>query len=227
MGVSGRRLEADTHTAVGALSSSVLHWVEHAAAAHMQVPLSWAALNSCEVCLLSTHSHCFVFTCVRYVNAVAVPLQGPVPLIPDAASKHVDFVDFPTIHPDYKGKPYRSADSGCGCWRGSIVAIACSLCFGPNRQTCHQLTQYPCMSTQQTFVRLTTACINESLPPSAVLLLHIHHRYVYLACAVRPSNIGNALAKLDLCTGEVKVWHAPGGITGDNKGDSRAGAECG
>lgn len=34
-------------------------------------------------------------------------LQGPVPLVPNAAAKHVDFVDFPTINPNNKGKPYR------------------------------------------------------------------------------------------------------------------------
>lgn len=28
-------------------------------------------------------------------------------MIPDAARKHVDFVDFPTINPNYNGKPYR------------------------------------------------------------------------------------------------------------------------
>lgn len=30
-----------------------------------------------------------------------------MPLIPAAGSKHVDFVDFPTINPDYKGMPYK------------------------------------------------------------------------------------------------------------------------
>lgn len=34
-------------------------------------------------------------------------MQGPRPLIPDAAVKHVNFVDFPSIHPGYKSKLYR------------------------------------------------------------------------------------------------------------------------
>lgn len=35
-----------------------------------------------------------------------------------------------------------------------------------------------------------------------------------MACAVRPTNIGNALAKLDLDTGAVYTFHVPGGVTG-------------
>jgi hypothetical protein len=37
-----------------------------------------------------------------------------------------------------------------------------------------------------------------------------------MACAVRPTNIGNGLAKLDIQTGDVKTWHMPGAITGDH-----------
>eukprot|EP00879_Flechtneria_rotunda_P014155 GHRR01014790.1.p1 GENE.GHRR01014790.1~~GHRR01014790.1.p1 ORF type:complete len:330 (+),score=69.39 GHRR01014790.1:226-1215(+) len=73
-------------------------------------------------------------------------LQSPKPLVSDAAAKHVDFVDFPCVHPGYKGRYYR---------------------------------------------------------------------YVYVTCAVRPTNIANALAKIDVETGEVKVWHKPGGVTGE------------
>ena len=40
-------------------------------------------------------------------------------------------------------------------------------------------------------------------------------RYVYMACAVRPTNIGNGLAKMDLETGHVKTWNVQGGITGE------------
>eukprot|EP00878_Enallax_costatus_P010147 GHUV01010592.1.p1 GENE.GHUV01010592.1~~GHUV01010592.1.p1 ORF type:complete len:535 (+),score=145.73 GHUV01010592.1:183-1787(+) len=36
-----------------------------------------------------------------------IHIKGPQPLIPDAAAKHVDFVDFPSIHPGFKGRPYR------------------------------------------------------------------------------------------------------------------------
>ena len=43
-------------------------------------------------------------------------------------------------------------------------------------------------------------------------------RYVYLTCAVRPTNIGNALAKVDLETGDAKVWHHPGGVVGKQGG---------
>jgi carlactone synthase/all-trans-10'-apo-beta-carotenal 13,14-cleaving dioxygenase len=75
-----------------------------------------------------------------------IHIPGPRPLIPDAAVKHVNFVDFPSIHPGYKSKLYR---------------------------------------------------------------------YVYTTCAVRPTNIGNGLSKLDLHDGDVKVWHHPGGVTGE------------
>jgi hypothetical protein len=36
----------------------------------------------------------------------------------------------------------------------------------------------------------------------------------YMACAVRPTNIGNGLAKMNLQTGEVSTWHELGAITG-------------
>lgn len=35
-----------------------------------------------------------------------------------------------------------------------------------------------------------------------------------MACAVRPTNVGNGLAKMDVQTGEVKTWHEPGAVTG-------------
>lgn len=35
-----------------------------------------------------------------------------------------------------------------------------------------------------------------------------------MACAVRPTNAGNGLAKMDVQTGEVSTWHEPGAITG-------------
>jgi carlactone synthase/all-trans-10'-apo-beta-carotenal 13,14-cleaving dioxygenase len=36
------------------------------------------------------------------------------------------------------------------------------------------------------------------------------HRFVYGAAARRPSNCWNALAKADVATGGVRVWHEPG-----------------
>jgi len=42
-------------------------------------------------------------------------------------------------------------------------------------------------------------------------------RYVYVANAVRPTNIGNSLAKMDLQTGEVQTWHNPGGVVGEQR----------
>lgn len=42
------------------------------------------------------------------------------------------------------------------------------------------------------------------------------YRYAYGMAAVRPTNMGNALAKFDLQTRSVvKVWHEPGGLTGE------------
>lgn len=40
------------------------------------------------------------------------------------------------------------------------------------------------------------------------------YQYVYCLSAVRPTNMGNALSKLDLTSGEVKTWHTPGGAVG-------------
>lgn len=37
-----------------------------------------------------------------------------------------------------------------------------------------------------------------------------------MSCAVRPTNIGNGMAKLDVDTGDVKVWHMPGGLVGES-----------
>ncbi|KAJ9520353.1 hypothetical protein QJQ45_030310 [Haematococcus lacustris] len=41
------------------------------------------------------------------------------------------------------------------------------------------------------------------------------HRYVYCMGAVRPTNMGNALAKLDVQRGTSKMWHEPGGLAGE------------
>lgn len=41
------------------------------------------------------------------------------------------------------------------------------------------------------------------------------YRYSYCLSAVRPTNMGNALSKLDLQTGTVQTWHAPGGAVGE------------
>ncbi|KAF6252627.1 retinal pigment epithelial membrane protein-domain-containing protein [Scenedesmus sp. NREL 46B-D3] len=41
------------------------------------------------------------------------------------------------------------------------------------------------------------------------------YRYVYSTCAVRPTHINNGLAKTDLATQEVQLWHSPGGVTGE------------
>jgi hypothetical protein len=60
---------------------------------------------------------CSVHTMAMLWFSVHTLWQGPVPLIPDASSKHVDFVDFPTIHPDYKGKPYRYTGTGCAYYQ--------------------------------------------------------------------------------------------------------------
>jgi carotenoid cleavage dioxygenase-like enzyme len=47
------------------------------------------------------------------------------------------------------------------------------------------------------------------------------YRYAYCLSAVRPTNMGNALTKLDLQTGEVQTWHAPGGAVGEKEGERR------
>jgi carotenoid cleavage dioxygenase-like enzyme len=41
------------------------------------------------------------------------------------------------------------------------------------------------------------------------------YRYAYCLSAVRPTNMGNALSKLDLQTGAVQTWHSPGGAVGE------------
>jgi hypothetical protein len=43
-------------------------------------------------------------------------------------------------------------------------------------------------------------------------------RFSYFLSAVRPTNMGNALSKLDLQTGEVQTWHTPGGAVGERHG---------
>lgn len=50
-------------------------------------------------------------------------------------------------------------------------------------------------------------------------------RYTYLMNAVRPTNMGNALCKLDLKTGESKTWHEPGAAPGEPVFVARPGAE--
>jgi hypothetical protein len=40
------------------------------------------------------------------------------------------------------------------------------------------------------------------------------YRYSYCLSAVRPTNMGNALSKLDLQTGAAQTWHSPGGAVG-------------
>jgi carlactone synthase/all-trans-10'-apo-beta-carotenal 13,14-cleaving dioxygenase len=51
-------------------------------------------------------------------------------------------------------------------------------------------------------------------------------RYAYVMNAVRPTNMGNALAKLDLLTGESKTWREPGGAPGEPVFVPRPGAEA-
>jgi hypothetical protein len=41
------------------------------------------------------------------------------------------------------------------------------------------------------------------------------YRYTYFLSAVRPTNMGNALTKLDLQTGASQTWHTPGGAVGE------------
>jgi len=52
-------------------------------------------------------------------------------------------------------------------------------------------------------------------------------RYAYVLNAVRPTNMGNALAKLDLATGESKTWREPGGAPGEPVFVPRGAAEGG
>lgn len=60
---------------------------------------------------------------LQRMSAACTTLQGPVPLIPDAAAKHVDFVDFPSIHPDFTGKPFRytAISISDGGWAGMLL----------------------------------------------------------------------------------------------------------
>jgi carotenoid cleavage dioxygenase-like enzyme len=41
------------------------------------------------------------------------------------------------------------------------------------------------------------------------------YRYAYCLSAVRPTNIGNALSKMDLQQGSAQTWHEPGGAVGE------------
>jgi hypothetical protein len=41
------------------------------------------------------------------------------------------------------------------------------------------------------------------------------YRYSYCLSAVRPTNIGNALSKMDLQQGSAQTWHEPGGAVGE------------
>jgi carotenoid cleavage dioxygenase-like enzyme len=40
------------------------------------------------------------------------------------------------------------------------------------------------------------------------------YRYMYCLSAVRPTNMGNALTKVDLIQGAAKTWYSPGGAVG-------------
>ena len=42
----------------------------------------------------------------------------------------------------------------------------------------------------------------------------VKHRYVWANVASRPTNMGNAIGKFDVETGEVKVWHEAGALPG-------------
>lgn len=47
------------------------------------------------------------------------------------------------------------------------------------------------------------------------LLWVLSCRFAYFLSAVRPTNMGNALSKVDLQTGAVQTWHTPGGAVGE------------
>ncbi|KXZ54273.1 hypothetical protein GPECTOR_5g361 [Gonium pectorale] len=50
------------------------------------------------------------------------------------------------------------------------------------------------------------------------------YRYAYTTAAVRPTNMGNALARHDLADGTSRLWHAPGGMPGEPVFVPRPGA---
>lgn len=41
------------------------------------------------------------------------------------------------------------------------------------------------------------------------------YRYAYVLKAVRPTNMGNALSKIDTHTGEALTWHLQGAAVGE------------
>ena len=48
------------------------------------------------------------------------------------------------------------------------------------------------------------------------------YRYAYVLSAVRPTNMGNALSKIDVETGDAKTWHEKGAAVGE----PQRGAQC-
>jgi len=50
------------------------------------------------------------------------------------------------------------------------------------------------------------------------------YRYAWTTAAVRPTNLNNALAKMDLESGTCEMWHEGGGIVGEPAFVPRPGA---
>ena len=50
-----------------------------------------------------------------------------------------------------------------------------------------------------------------------ILCRGLRHQYVWATVAVRPTNMGQAVGKFDVESGEVKVWQEPGGLAGETR----------
>lgn len=114
------------------------------------------------------------------------------------------------------------------------ISIPCSRCTPPPPPPCPTLCFIvPWTSTLPLFVR--PLCLSYPVCPQApqpLVQAEAHgsfcefpainpaqrgqaYRYAYCLSAVRPTNMGNALSKLDLQTGAALTWHSPGGAVGE------------
>jgi hypothetical protein len=111
----------------------------------------------------------------------------------------------------YAGEQLRSA-----CWDDHLTTCSRVLhaAISPHPQAPQQLIS----SQQPSAVGLTpqepldSFCEFPAINPSHRSQAY---RYAYCLSAVRPTNIGNALSKMDLQQGSAQTWHEPGGAVGE------------
>jgi carotenoid cleavage dioxygenase-like enzyme len=120
----------------------------------------------------------------------SAPDGGPLlrPLVPDEAHGHA--FELPGINPEYMGRQHRYVYAA---WYVSLISAIYTLFTAQNHR------KYTLFDHIMHARRIKPIVAHLAIIISSILY-----------SAKRPTNCWNALAKADIESGEVKVWHEPG-----------------